>query len=82
MDKLKNLFFSVQAVLHLSYNPDKVNSGANPNLSPKDLEIMTKFCKDEMVTLMKIYRTLEDLVKKAENAELGSPTSGSDRQDW
>ena len=42
---------------------------------------MTKFSKDETVTLMKIYRTLEDLVKKAENAELGSPTSGSDRQD-
>ena len=30
---------------------------------------------------MKIYRTLEDLVRKAESSDLGSLTSGPDRQD-
>ena len=80
MDELQRFCFSVQSVLHLSCDPEKANSRANPNLSPKDLEIMTKFCEDEKVTLMKIYRTLEDLVRKAENWELGSPTSGPDRQ--
>ena len=65
MDELQRLYFSVQSVLHLSCDPEKANSRANPNLSPKDLELMTKFCNDETVTLMKIYRTLEDLIRKA-----------------
>ena len=81
MDELQRLYFSVQSVLHLSCDPEKANSQANPNLSPKDLELMTKFCEDETVTLMKIYRTLEDLVRKAESSELGSPNSGPDTQD-
>ena len=81
MDKLQRLYFSVQSVLHLSCDPEKANSRANPNLSPKELELMTKFCEDETVTLMKIYRTLEDLVRKAENSEPGSLASGPDRQD-
>ena len=80
MDKLQRLYFSVQSVIHLSCNPEKANSWANPNLSPKDLELKTKFCEDETVTLMKIYRTLEDQVRKAENSELCSLTSGPDKQ--
>ena len=80
MDELKSFFFSVHAVLHLSYDPDKMNSQANPDLSPEDLETQLMFCKEETATMMKLYRALEGLVKKAETAELGSPTSGSDGQ--
>ena len=65
MDELQNLYFSAQSILHLSCDPEKVNSRVNPNLSPEDLELKTKLCEDETVTLMKIYRTLEDQVRKA-----------------
>ena len=80
MDELQRLYFSAQSVLHLSCNPKKANSWANPNLSPKDLELKTKFCEDETVTLMKMYRTLEDQVRKAENPELDSWYPGPDKQ--
>ena len=80
MNKLENLFFSVQTILHLSYNPDKTNSKVNPDLSPEDLEAQLMFCKNETAIMMTLYRALEGLVKKAETAELGSPTLGSDRQ--
>ena len=70
MDKLEKFYFSVQTVLHLSYDPDKTNSKANPDLSPKDLEAQLIFCKNETAIMMTLYRDLEGLVKKAETAEL------------
>ena len=78
MKGVENLFFSVQTVLHLSYNPEKANSKANPDLSPEDLEAQLTFCKNETAIMMTLCRDLEGLVKKAETADLGSPTLGSD----
>ena len=80
MDELHSLYFSAQSILHLSCDPEKANSRANPNLSPKDLELKTKICEDETVTLMKIYRTLEEQVRKAENPELDPRYPGPDKQ--
>ena len=80
MNELENLFFSVQTVLHLSYNPEKAKSKANPDLSSEDLEAQLTFCKNETAIMMTLYRDLKGLVKKAETAELGSPTSGSDQR--
>ena len=80
MNELENLFFSVQTVLHLSYDPEKANSKANPDLSPGDLEAQLTFCKNETAIMMTLYRDLEGLVKKAKTAELGSPTLGSDQR--
>ena len=80
MDELHSLYFSAQSLLHLSCNPEKANSRANPNLTPEDLEFKTKICEDETITLMKIYRTLEEQVRKVENPELDPRYPGPDKQ--
>ena len=72
----------MQAVLHLSYDPDKINSTVNPDLSPEDLEAQLKFWKNETAIMMTLYRALEGLVKKAETAELGSPLEDLTEKTW
>ena len=58
MKEVENLFFSVQTVLHLSYDPEKANSKANPDLSPEDLEALPMFCKNETAIMMTLYKDL------------------------
>ena len=61
-------------------DPEKENFRANPNLTPEDLELKTKICEDEGITLMKIYRTLEEQVRRVENPEPDPQNPGPDKQ--
>ena len=80
MDEVHSLYFSAQSLLHMSCDPEKENFWANPNLTPEDLKLKTKICEDEAITLMKIYRTLEEQVRRVENPEPDPQNPGPDKQ--
>ena len=67
MGDIERFFFSIQTIIHISWDPDKINSPADPDkgypyLSPEDLEEQLKFCRQETVTMAVLYRSLEGLV--------------------
>ena len=55
-----SLFYTSQSLLLLSCDPEKENFRANTNLTPEDQRLKEKACEDEVITLMKIYRALEE----------------------
>ena len=86
MDDIERFFFSIQTIIHISWDPDKINSPTDPDkdhpyLSPEDLEKQLMFCRQETVTMAALYRSLEGLVQRADIAELGSPALGPDGRD-
>ena len=75
-----SLYYAAQSLLLLSCNPEKENFRANPSLTPKDLKVKEKVCEDEAITLMKVYRTLEEQVRRVENPEIDPQKPGPDKQ--
>ena len=64
----------------MSCHPEKENFWANPNLTPEDLRLKEKACEDEAITLMKVYRALEEQVRRVENPEFDPKSSGPGNQ--
>ena len=86
MDDIEKFFYSIQTIIHISWDLDKINSPTDPNkdppyLSPEALEKQLKFCRPETVTMVALYRSLEGLVQRADIAELGSPAVGPSGRD-
>ena len=75
-----SLFYAAQSLLLLSCDPEKENFRANPNLTPKDRRLKEKACEDEAITLMKVYRALEEQVRRVENPEFDPKRSGPGNQ--
>ena len=75
-----SLFYAAQSLLLLSCDPEKENFRANPNLTPEDRRLKEKACEDEAITLMKVYRALEEQVRRVENPEIDPKRSGPGKQ--
>ena len=75
-----SLFYAAQSLLLLSCDPEKENFRANPNLTPEDRRLKEKACEDEAITLMKVYRALEEQVRRVENPEFDPKSSGPGNQ--
>ena len=81
MDDVEKFFYGVQTVIYISWDPDKVNSLADPDkdhpyLPPEVREEQLTFCRQETIIMAALYRSLEGLVQRADLAELGSPGLG------
>ena len=75
-----SLFYTAQSLLLLSCDPEKENFRANTNLTPEDRRLKEKACEDEAITLMKVYRALEEQVRRVENPEIDPQRSGPGKQ--
>ena len=75
---VQSLFFTSQSLLLLSCDPEKENFKTNTNMTPEDQRLKEKACKDEAITLMKIYRALEEQVVRLEDPESSSGPNSQD----
>ena len=76
-----SLFYTSQSLLLLSCDPEKENFKTNTNLKPKDRRLKEKACEDKAITLMKIYRALEEQIIRVEDPEFDPKSSGPNSQD-
>ena len=76
-----SLFYTSQSLLLLSCDPAKENFKTNTNLTPEDQRLKQKAYEDEAITLMKIYRALEEQVIRVEDPEFDPKSSGTNSQD-
>ena len=86
MDDVEKFFYGVQTVIHISWDPDKANSPTDPNrdhhYSPSEiLEKHITFCRQETITMVALYWSLEGLVRRADLAKLGLPALGPSGRD-
>ena len=78
---VQSMFLTSQSLLLLNCEPEKENFRANTNLTPEDQRLKEKACEDEAITLMKIYRALEEQVRRVEDPEFDPKGSGPGNQD-
>ena len=75
-----SLFYAAQSLSLLSCNSEKENFRASPNLTPEDRKLKEKACEDKAITLMKVYRALEEQVRRVENPVTNPKRSGPSKQ--
>ena len=86
MDEIEKFFYGVHMVIHISWDPDKDNSPTGPGrdhhyVPPEILEKQITFCRQETITPVALFWSLEKLLQRADHAKPDSPALGPSGRD-
>ena len=86
MDEIEKFFYGILTTIHISWDPDKDNSATGPDrehhyLPPRTLEKQITFCRQETITPVTLFRSLEELFRRVDLAKPGSPAVGPSGRD-
>ena len=86
MNEIEKLLYGILTIIHISWDPDKDKSPTGPDrdhhyLPPGTLEKQITFCRQETITPVALFWSLEELLRRADIAEPGLPAIGPSGRD-
>ena len=79
MDEIEQFFYGILTTIYISWDPDKdlsMPTGPDQNyhyLPPKTLEKHITYCRKKSITPVALFRSLQELLRKADLITPGSP---------